>query len=612
MGKSDYVKSGLTAVAIPNDDPEKSDDGTETMLIGKTQEVKVLPRAASDNPAVSRKLPSKHPCADLIDNIAAKHLTDYQIRAIRLSPKYQEIPSDDIPQGPTSDIQTVLRDSFGDGVYRIRIAQNSVDVEGERGCMIMSIGASNANVGRAGGNAKEESETVKAAREKTIEEREKKAQAEAVLDRERVELERQKMVRQYEREEKHDPLLREIDALKEKLREQNQRPAAPDPIDSIVKLAPLLAVLKGDGGGTGLSEAMKEMARANERIAERQERQMEKMMTAMKEMQQSQLDAIRKTSEGQNGVGSAIKLIREMNGLREEMGLGQQSSDEPDIDPNNIWGSIAAVGIKGIYKLFTTGGPELQRAIATVASNIGRTPDNITESDRDALERELAEQMQARRPRLAAPAAQQQQQPRPQPVRRAPAPLPPPIPRNVVQMPVRKQAEPTPQQAEQNVAEPPVSAAPLAPEVPAPAPSSAPSEPVVAPNPPAESSDDIADNATLLEDDIRQEVDAAGEVMLQDILSGRIEAGTCVWMEQALERWPRNFKDAMCAQDNNMGMRKLVIEKMNPKLWERIETALCAEFDRLEAKQKSTGTYVTNNFLASFGWFAQAWREMAK
>lgn len=652
MGKSPYIKSGFREV-------------TNLQTIDAPPADSILSSALSSPPPASRSKTQKKvkrtTTEEFVDDGSAGAPTPGTAAGVNILQSDIEKVINDMPSGnnpnlavrvtmvlpdlnqfilpvqlSVENIRKYLTNKYplekGPYQYNLQVLNNGV-VMNQFGELAMHIGDSRSAPPAGSISESDETDPVKA-KKKKVEEK-KQDIALTALEAEHAEVRKKAEAQQV------SPLERELADLKKKNDELERRLDRPQEssVDQLVKLAPLLAVLvplfKREPD-TAMAEAIKEMARTNEKNAERAAVAQKEMIQTMASMQEKQLAAIAKTSDN-----DPFAMLRKVKQIQDDFFPPQQQDSELDLDPNNILGSIAVAGIKGLYALARSGGPELKAIIGQITANMGKTPETVGPQDQAALDQELDKMLEARRvqklatqPRQALPVPQPPQQrtqqaplrrnvvhmpPRPPSAQQIAVPLPPPAPRvraeNVSTEPPMSEVQQPPPSSRPGAATVPHSQIPetiidtMVPDSPA--------APSLETPPPqaqqAEIQEERSDDAAaLLEDDIRKEVEACSDTMLQDILSGRTASGaTHRWIDEALESWPRDFKENLLTlSGGHIQVMRAIQEKMIPATWDKIQDALAAESNRRESAQPGQGAYVHNNFFNSFAQLLLGWKEI--
>ena len=664
MGNSRYVGKGqsLSVISDPatilrenpletttqpqQSEPQKSQTAEKQVGAKKrktvtTEEVVVMPGGDThgangatngSHGKIASLLPTipENPCAALI-NAMAMNPSAYagvRIKIQQLSPKTFELDKE-TPVGLTvGDIKHWLGSNYGSGVYLLTLERDGAEIEGPQGKLTLrDVRAPNDE----GGLQILDEDPVKRAKAQTQLKGEEKRQAEIELEQRRIELSKAKLDSEAKREadkEKSDPvmaIIAELKKEKESLERKLETAAHTKPADSLtdqlVKLTPVLALLMPllkREPDTGVADALKEIARSSEKNAERQERAQEKNIEAMRLMNEKVLETLKDSKKTTGGLAEMITTIRSIRELGDEFGPARDR-DELDIDPNNIWGSLAVTTIKGIHSLFKNGSPVIQKAIEDATKNINRTPETLTEDDQGALDREIERQMliqnkvrQKQRALAAGPTARAAKPQAASASKEPPAALP------LLEAPQRFEIasnppEPYlfPQNEEEEVSEPVLenqetdSPTQSQPETPAPA-AAEPEIPTVATEP-------LPELSEIMLDDAVKEVEATTQTMAQDILSGRVfSADTNApmrWIEEALDIWPEPYKDKLLELGANsyLAIVRDVKEKAGTE-WDKVLEALYHEGNKRDAIKPRDGQYVYNNFHASFQTFIAAWK----
>jgi hypothetical protein len=283
----------------------------------------------------------------------------------------------------------------------------------------------------------------------------------------------------------------------------------------------------------------------------------------------------------QQGEERAMKMMEYMN---------PPEKDDVEIDPSNVWGSLAAEGVKTLISAFKSGGPEI---IKMIASRVGKPAEQVTEGDLANLAQRLHHV-----PPVAAPVRQAQQfLPNPQPSRPLPVasnpperfdPLAPTVQPKTVTVNKPVPSTELPQEVALPSA-PPTGTGPLPGEVPI-ATVSADSTgvsaaPVVQASPAASTSQQTTaippqDPLARIEDPLglsREELaDLIAEVdyclrnhMVVDLKGEKPEH---YWPQYAFENWPKSFKMALVLAETVEEKMNFVRKYADPKLCDEILT----------------------------------------
>lgn len=522
--------------------------------------VATLPRALRLNPEQewpqATLLKTEPEARQLIDRIFQNGRNDYNIRVVRQFPTYQDVM--DCPQGPTRDIDEFLKYHAGKEASGYRVSVFHVG-----GMMVASYMMRFGNAGGVGNpieNVHANPEVAaKAAELKTVQ-----------LDQQIQEVKGGG---------------NQVQAVLAQQAQHNREMIAAfsankfDFTGLITALAPVLAVILKPKDDTGM-EKMFQMLMKQQSDAMTAAREDRKFMA---EVQQKQTEMMMKAIEGKKAGGGEMnmmqmmQLMRDMkNDIREDFErMLPKDEDDVEIDPNNLWGSVAAQGIGGLIKAFKTGSPAAMGAIAAVLSNIGKAkPEDVTPLDLPALNQEL------QRRGIHATFAPIQQQPQLMtniphapvvPSRAATLPdMPPPV--------FNPRSSTPPPMAMENSLEP-------LPEVPELA-----------------GAESIASTNDIMREDLRQELEISAENMLSDILSGRIGREEPTWTENAAFRWHESYLNELEALPSPVDVMEAVKKSIGGSVWSKIESAL--------AEMAAKGEPPHYQFNMSFGTLMEHWKQI--
>lgn len=498
----------------------------------------------------------------LVDRIFNNNRTfDYNIKVTRFIPGYTELT--DAPQGPTKDVDEYVKHHAGReaGAYRVSVYHIS-------GALVAQYRLTHGNLGTQGApidNPLSNPEVAAKQAELKSVEIDEKIQA-IKGGGNQIQLLMQQMNQQ------NQALLQAIAAQKT------------DIAPIISALAPALTAIlskpKDDGMEKMFAVLMKmqtdAMTAAREDrkfMAEVQAKQTEMMMKAI---------ADKKSGGGEMNMMQMMQLMRDMkNDIREDFErMLPKDDDDVNIDPNNLWGSIAAEGIGGVIKAFKSGSPAAMSAIAAVLSNMGkRSPAELTDADIPALQAEL--QRKGYNVHIAPSAPQL-------PI--APAPN---IPHAPVNVPARTVAAPQP------VGEMPppnfIRRTPVQPSLP--------SESLETPPPLAdvEAAEPVPTTDEILKEDLRQELDLSIDMMIADIHAGRINRDEPTWTENAVTRWHESFLNELEMAGSPSDVMEAVKKVVGAAAWNRVDVAL-----KEVAEKTSEAPHY--QFIASFGVLIELWK----
>jgi len=500
-------------------------------------------------------------CASFINDIFDKpELADYKVGVTRIAPSYMEnieIP----PRGPIEDILTCLRESVGPGTYRVRVYDgNGWHVQGSRGTITVKIGQNEGQYAgpnipfprdAQGGIRQDDDEATRLRKERVV------IDETIQTETKREQLKRLKETAEREAEMK---LSQPVESLKEELRAQRETfkeelRAMRDELKSsqnkldlpalLTALAPVLTVVLAkpvaEKGGD-IKDFVAMMAEMNKQSAQ-------SSTAMMTQLQGMVIELIGKKADNPETMFKTMMDMRRegREEAKEMFEMMNKNDDDFDVDPNNVWGSIAAGGIKALINAFKHGGPQIMQMIA---SRVGKPATQVTEADLGELQRKI-EQLPPppQQAALPAPTSQAPVMFNPAPANESitgPAQVQPPIissPNGTAQQPVM---EPTPE------------ASPLPP---------------------------VPEGLDAVETDLRHSInEVIQDFLLMDIKAERPEHD---WPFMAVKSWHRSFLKELADAPSGFDRMKLIRIKANPALMKQVDDALAAvhvsNYSRLDA-----------------------------
>lgn len=614
-GSEKATGNGTAAVidAVPVSSPNM--DGETDLPVQRTvttvDKLSLRPKRGRPPGSVSQQARTKNLCVELINGAVGD--SKFQISCERRAPGLLQI-GNAIPQGPVSAIREYLEQQHGPGVYVLKVTEDGIIIpQAEGGSCELRIEGKSPEVQNSEA-VKEQSEKAKLLKLKVAE-----AEAEAELKRTQRKIEREEVEAKREaKDAEESPTVARIAELESKLEAALKPKPSEWTLDKIAVLltaaAPIIQLFipKKDDS---IKEVLQTINQTNKETNEKLIRLLEK-------------------KEEKGGDKDAFEIFRM---LRKELKdeekdkqawlekMTPRNDDDIEIDPNNIWGSLAAAGVKGIIHLFKTGGPGMVEAIQTIAANVGKKPEQLTDADTAAVQRAIAESAAAekRRP-LQLPPQQQVQR----------APLGPPRP---LQLPQRMNAPANgvPPQAPAAVLNKPSGESPpgaTAQTLPTGTPPTIVEQPAVAPVVAGDTTipESIPDSSATasstgssvapfklanpkLEDDLVLEINKSVEDMVIDIESGRMVRGAAlVWIDDSLDRWNTDFLKYLATIESHMERYKVIRSKASADSLEKLDNALMEAAKKLDADKPGESTYLWNNFHNSFEVLTRAFLEQQK
>jgi hypothetical protein len=237
------------------------------------------------------------------------------------------------------------------------------------------------------------------------------------------------------------------------------------------------------------------------------------------------------------------RAMRQMEMLR-----GQ---DDPDIDPNNIWGSVLAQGVGALVKMFREASPHIAQMIA---GKVGKPAEQVSDADLAQLHAKLSALPDAPQHQLAAPPPAPRVQPQPRPA---------PPQASTIGTGFPPAAESIFSEDELNFAptiQPPPPGLSTQPE------SAPPPQPVDSGSPQQEGEVSLDQKVEL--DLVEKINEVISEYMLVDLKTQRQDHD---WPHLANELWGKDFKDKFAAAFEHADRIKMLKEKANPTLWAQAE-----------------------------------------
>lgn len=553
--------------------------------------------------------PARDKCAVLIDSSVGD--PSYRITCEKRSPELKQI-GDEIPQGPMSEIQSFLEHKYGSGSYRLTVMQDGIVIPPLEGGSCEIRIASKSTEPEVSTTIKEQSEKAKLLKLKVTE-----AEAEAELARTRRRIEKEEADAKREAKDAEvSPVLAEIAELKAKLEEATKPKESPWTIEKIAvligALAPIIQMFKPQKDDS--------IEKVLNTINETNRQTNEKLIKLLEQKSEKKSDEFG-IFELYNRVKKDVREEQKALDDRLEKILATRGGDDDDeVDPNNVWGSLMALGVKGIIKYVKSGqaGAAVTEAIARISAEAGKRPEDLTAADEAKVQAAIATaaaEEKAKRQQLPVPIQRPPVQQQPQ----RPIVLPPPIrlqqPQRVGTVTGEKpgptaqapQAGTPPTKVEQNAV------GPVAPEqkpieAAAPVVGSAGAEQSI----PVVAAPSFKLSTPELEEDLVLEIEKSIKDMIQDIGSERVLRGSLVWIDEALDRWNMDFLKHLESTPSHMERYKIIRSKVKPKLLEELDTALMNAANKADAERTGESKYLWNNFHNSFEVLIRAFAERRK
>jgi len=585
----------------------------------------IVPIQAGSN-GVEAPVAPQAPCIAFIDALAnnPSAYPNYDVRIVRVD----ELPAQVVsvaPQAPYAVIRDWMRRAKKKfptyGIYELHVYRDGAPTSGPASRITLrDLSTVQEN------ESDDDSDPLKAAQVETKILREKTAQAKA-----QQELEKIISPPSIETPRERDMRL-ELERLKMYAEAAKSQPQKKDLIDILKDLAPLIAIiapiLRPDN--SAIAKALESVAVSSEKAAERNERNNDKIMQNMKEMNEKMLASFEKKSTPENSLDQYLKMEERVVSRLEKFGAFEKNDEGEDrfkIDPNSpvmsvLW-QLVERGVNGLASAIESGNPVVEKIAANIVSKMGAqaTLPSGSPVKQAAFDAALQSEMRAAtQPRQIA-----QRQQRPANITTINLSLPP---RKMALPPSVAEHAVPPVQLPQVNDHPATEAISIVNEAVQQEPSSGvrgTPPPHQVETPAAQPRDENDENekpfeeiaAELIEDDIKSEAATITDIMAQDILSGRcIRGESFLWINDALSRWPEQWKHELLAiagtgeRDEFLdGKIQGAVRERAGKSWGLVYVALMNEADRLNKDKPGEGQYLYNNFQSSFGKLIEALRE---
>lgn len=374
---SDENLNGNGAVAV-----ETNDSDGESVVVGKPIKI------TRGRPALGKRPPAN--CRELLDRIFKNNFPYSRIEVYREVPMLQ-IPDDKIPPGPSEAVIRACH-GFGAGRYRIRVwnldgepysfGTETIEIDEEEAGPPVTMNSFGALKQRSKQKS-EDDEVEQVAKDLTITRLKKQKQE--------IEEEAEEKARKREEERKRASEMTPVQSLIEEMRRDRERQQKEmdelkrkldQPKTSVTDIAaavsaalkPLAEIAssfitasltnKPADKGTDLKDLINTINSANEKTFQ--------MMLKMIPEGGKKGD-LTETLALLDHIENRAERIARRNG-----GLGDDEGIAANIDPENFWGSLGAMGVDMVVKMFRHGAPQI---VQRIQAEINKPREQITDQD---------------------------------------------------------------------------------------------------------------------------------------------------------------------------------------------------------------------------------------